>query len=96
MIKKGSFVRISKVVLKSSERIKTLPQETREKDFVMWTKGVLCDDANIGDEVKVITLSNREEIGILENVNHVQEVNYGHFLNETFKIGCYVKRLLDE
>ncbi len=96
MIKKGSFVRISKVVLDSSQRATSIPEDTQKTNLKMWTKGILQSDANIGEEVSVKTLSDRVETGLLESVNHVHEVNYGRFVEEIFEIGVKVKGRLYE
>lgn len=94
MVKAGSFVRIHKVILKSSERANTIPEDTSSTDLRMWTKGFLKADANIGDEVEVKTLAGRNETGTLVAVNHTYEVNYGEFVEEIIPIGVYLKEKL--
>ncbi|MFV0499800.1 MAG: 2-amino-4-oxopentanoate thiolase subunit OrtA [Bacilli bacterium] len=91
MIKAGSFVRIHQVILKSSERTSSIPEDTANTDLRMWTKGFLEKDANIGDEVCVSTLSGRKETGELVAVNHMYAVNYGEFVEEILPIGVYLK-----
>ncbi len=94
MIKAGSFVRIHKVILKSSERANTIPEDTSSTDLRMWTKGFLNSDANIGDDVEVTTLAGRVETGELVALNHVYDVNYGDFVEEIIPIGVYLKEKL--
>ncbi len=94
MVKAGSFVRIHKVILKSSERTSNIPEDTSSTDLRMWTKGFLKNDANIGDEVTITTLAGREETGTLVAQRHMHEVNYGDFVEEIIPIGVYLKEKL--
>ncbi len=95
MVKAGSFVRISQVILKSEERTSAIPEDTKQTDLVMWTKGFLNNDAKIGDHVTITTLANREESGTLVAKNHMHEVNYGEFVEEIIPIGVYLKEKLN-
>ena len=61
MAKKGDWVRIHSVVLKAAERTAKIPEDTQKCDLEMWTKGTLQEDAEIGDEVTVVTAANRTE-----------------------------------
>ena len=61
MAKKGDWVRIHSVVLKAAERTAKIPEDTQKCDLEMWTKGTLQEDAEIGDEVTVVTAANRVE-----------------------------------
>ncbi len=94
MIKAGSFVRIHQVILKAEERTSNVPEDTRNTDLRMWTKGFLKCDAEIGETVEVETLSGRTETGELVAVNHMHEVNYGDFVEEIIPIGVYLKEKL--
>jgi hypothetical protein len=94
MPKKGDFVRIHKVILTSDERAPQVPEDTKKVPMELWTKGFLQDDANLGDEVKIITLANREETGTLIEVNQAHDVNYGDFVPEIVQIGVKVKKEL--
>ncbi len=95
MVKAGSFVRISQVILKSEQRTSAIPDDTKSTDLVMWTKGFLKEDANIGDFVEITTLSSRIETGTLVATNHMHEVNYGDFVEEIIPIGVYLKEKLN-
>lgn len=94
MIKAGSFVRIHQVILKSSQRTSSIPEDTAKTDLRMWTKGFLKNDANIGDVVEITTLAGRSESGELVALNHMHEVNYGDFVEEIIPIGVYLKEKL--
>lgn len=97
MIAKGKFVRIKKVILNPDQRASNIPEETKKVPLIMWTKGILLEEANLGDNVKVKTLSNRVETGELVEVNHIQKVDYGSFVEELFIVGQKAKEeLFDE
>lgn len=94
MPNKGDFVRIEKVILTDKERAPQVPEDTKKVSLRMWTKGFLLEDAKLGEEVRVKTLADREETGILFEVDPVHEVNYGGFVREILEIGVKVKEEL--
>ncbi len=91
---KGDFVRIHKVILTSDERAPQVPEDTKKVPLELWTKGFLISDANLGDEVTIKTLADREETGTLIEVNQAHDVNYGDFVPEIIQIGVTVKKEL--
>ncbi|MDR1781558.1 MAG: 2-amino-4-ketopentanoate thiolase [Bacilli bacterium] len=91
MIKKGSFVRIEKTILKASERTAKIPEDTKSTDFKMWTKGVLLENCEMNELAKIKTMANREDEGILVEVNPFYELNYGEFLPEMVEIDLGLK-----
>ena len=93
---KGSFVRIKKTVLEPHERAQNIPSDTVEKPLMMWVKGTLQEDASLGDEVKIKTITGREETGILLDDSMMFEVNYGSFIPEIIELDHYFKSLMDE
>lgn len=94
MINKGEWVRVEKVILEPSERAPQVPDDTKEVPLMMWVKGHLVNDAEIGDEVEVITRTGRKENGKLIEVNPVYELNYGKFVPELLKINEQVREVL--
>lgn len=93
-VKKGEFVRIHSIVLSPSERSSNLPEETRKVPLEMWDKGFLLEDANLGDEVEVRTITNRIIKGKLIEVNPVYRHNYGEFVPELLQIGLQARGIL--
>lgn len=93
-IKKGEFVRVHSIVLNPSERSSNLPEETRKVPLEMWDKGFLLEDANLGDEVEVKTITNRKIKGKLIEVNPVYRHNYGEFVPELLQIGLQAREIL--
>ena len=91
MIKKGTWVRIEKVILQADERTAKIPDDTKNTPFKMWTKGILQHDCAIGDEAKIVTVADREDEGILVEANPFYELNYGSFVPEIIEIDAVIK-----
>ena len=95
MAKKGDWVRIHAVVLKAEERTAKLPDDTKNCDLEMWTKGFLLNvSAEIGDEVEVETAVGRKEKGILIEVNPYYTHSYGKFVPELVQIDKQLRELM--
>lgn len=95
-VKKGSWVRIHNVILKKGERADSVPNDTKGVDLEMWTKGILTDDANIGDNVEVVTLTDRKICGTLMEVNPSYSHSFGKFIPELLKVGINLKKMLNK
>ena len=94
MIKKGSWVSITKTILEPSERAKGIPEDTALTPLRMWVCGFLENDAAIGSEATVRTKMNRLEKGLLEEVNPTTKVNYVDFVPEILEISAGAKMVL--
>ena len=94
MIKKNSWVQISKEILQPHERAENLPEPTKKVPLKMWVKGHLLEDAEIGDEVKIMTITGRMETGVLLEENPTYMHNYGKFIPEILEIDRIVKSTL--
>ena len=94
MAKKGDWVRIHSVVLKAEERTAKIPDDTQKCDLEMWTKGVLQDDAEIGDVVTVKTACNRLETGTLIEVGPYYTHSYGEFVPEIIEIDRQLREIM--
>jgi hypothetical protein len=82
MIKKGSWVQITRIVLEPEERYTAIPAETKKVPLQMWIKGWLVKDAKLGDEVQIKTRTNRLEKGTLLALNPTYHHDYGDFVPE--------------
>lgn len=91
MVKKGTFVRVEKVILQPEERTSKIPDDTKKVPFKMWTKGVLQEDCKMNEEATIITMANRKEVGKLVEANPKYELNYGNFLPEMIEIDLGLK-----
>ena len=63
--KKGDWVQISNVVLPVGSRAPQVPEDTAKCDLLMWVKGFIQQDAQVGDTVEIITAVGRRETGTL-------------------------------
>lgn len=97
MAKKGDWVRIHSIILKAEERTGNLPEDTKNTDIQMWTKGFMQDEkAEIGDEVTVITYVGREQKGTLCEVDPFYTHDFGKCIPETLYIGQSLRKDLEE
>ena len=94
MVKKDTWVRIHSVILKAEERTAKLPEDTKHVDFEMWVKGSLKEDAEIGDEVTVITATGREEKGTLVEEKPYYTHSYGKFVPEIIQIDKQLREIM--
>jgi hypothetical protein len=86
MINKGTWVKIKSVLLNPEERPNNIPEATRLVPLNVWVKGRLINDAEIGDNVKVITVTGRFIEGTLEIANPTHSHSYGDFVPELMHI----------
>jgi small nuclear ribonucleoprotein (snRNP)-like protein len=82
MVKKNSWVQIEKVILTPSQRLSSIPNDTKNTPLMMWVKGFLLDDANIGDTVQIKTKTGRLEEGKLIKVNPSYNHSFGDYVEE--------------
>lgn len=94
MIKKGEWVLIHRNVLEPSERAPQVPDDTKQVPLELWVKGYLQEDANIGDEVTVLTRTKREERGTLLEANPYYKHDFGKFVPELLKVSEQVRDIL--
>lgn len=94
MIKKGSWVQIKKVILKPNERAENIPLNTKKVPLLMWVKGYLLSNAEIGDTVEVKTITGRTESGelIIEKPSYLH--TYGEYIPEIQEIDRICKETL--
>jgi hypothetical protein len=94
MISKKSWVQIKKTILEPVDRSVNLPTATQQVPLLMWVKGYLLDDAEIGSTVNIKTLTGRIEAGILVSVNPSYMHTYGEFVPEILEIDNICKSTL--
>ena len=85
---------IRSTILNAGERADNIPQDTAATPLVMWIKGFLTADCEMGGEATVRTVTGRTEKGALEEANPTTTVNYGDFVPEVFKIGADARKVL--
>lgn len=94
MVKKGEWVRIYKVILQPSERAPQVPDDTKKVPLELWVKGYLQEDAEIGDEVEIETVTGRKETGKLLEVNSFYKHDFGNFIPELLAIDKQVRGIV--
>ena len=94
MAKKGDWVRIHRVVLDAAGRAPSVPEDTAKVPLEMWVKGELQQDAEIGEDVEVITATGRSEHGTLIEVNPYYTHSYGKFVPELIQIDKQLREIL--
>ncbi|MCT4632661.1 MAG: 2-amino-4-oxopentanoate thiolase subunit OrtA [Firmicutes bacterium] len=94
MIKKGSWVRIHRVILKEGERAPQLPDDTLSVPLEMWVKGYLTGEGELGEIVEVVTLTGRKVEGRLVELEPSYRHDYGDFIPEILQIGKDARKIL--
>ncbi|MDO4543723.1 MAG: 2-amino-4-oxopentanoate thiolase subunit OrtA [Clostridia bacterium] len=95
MIKKGDWVQVETVVLSPEKRTANIPDDTKHVPLKMWVKGRLQNEsAELGDEVSVITRTNRLVSGTLCAVNPSYSHSFGDFIPELQQVDDMVKSIV--
>jgi hypothetical protein len=94
MIKKGEWVLIHRNVLEPSQRAPQVPDDTKNVPLELWVKGYLQEDANVGDEVTVLTRTKRVERGTLLEANPYYKHDFGKFVPELLVVSEQVRDIL--
>ena len=94
MIKKDTWVSIRTTILPAGSRAEGIPVDTAAVPLVMWVKGNLTHDCELGSEATVRTVTGRVESGILEEAEPYTNVDYGGFVPELHKIGADARKIL--
>ena len=93
--KKGQWVQIRSTVLKPEERAPQVPEDTKKTPLVMWVKGYLNNDAAVGTECEITTITGRVVKGMLEEVEPVYQHNFGKYIPELDVIRDQVRKALE-
>ena len=94
MIKKGTWVQIEKTILEPADRAPQVPDDTKKVPLLLWVKGYLQADANIGDLVEIRTRTGRKETGTLKEAEPYYKHDYGKFVPELLVISEQVRDIL--
>ena len=87
MAKIGDWVLIKWTTLTQEQRAPQVPEDTGQVPLDTWVKGYLQEAAEIGDEVRVKTLTGRFETGQLICINPTYHHSFGEFVPEVLEIG---------
>ena len=94
--KANEWVQVTNVVLPKGERAPQVPEDTQNVDLRLWVKGFLEDDASIGDQVTIQTVTGREIEGELCATRPKYIHNYGDFVPELLRIQMQLKEIMKE
>ncbi|MCL2575810.1 MAG: 2-amino-4-oxopentanoate thiolase subunit OrtA [Defluviitaleaceae bacterium] len=89
MVKRGTYVQIKATILDIGERAVGIPEDTAATPLLMWCKGKLTRDSEIGHMAEIVTASGRIESGILEEVEPITKLDYGQYIPEMAQIGGF-------
>ncbi|WP_430882668.1 2-amino-4-oxopentanoate thiolase subunit OrtA [Fusibacter sp. JL216-2] len=93
--RKGDWVRVHGIVLTSEERAPQIPDDTKAVPLEIWTKGFLQEaQAELGDKVKVKTLTGRIAEGELVEMNPTYSHSFGNCVPELLQIGLQLREIL--
>lgn len=96
VIKKGSWVQIHRIVLKTGERAEHLPEDTKNVPLEMWAKGFLNGDGNMGEEAEITTVTGRILSGTLVEAAPGYSHGFGRCIPVMLHIGPQLRKLLRE
>ncbi|HHW56747.1 MAG TPA: 2-amino-4-ketopentanoate thiolase [Clostridia bacterium] len=94
MAQKGDWVKIKQVILEPEERAENIPDDTKKTPLTMWVKGLLLEDGEIGDTVKIKTFTGRIVEGVLVEVNPRHIHDFGNPIPELIKAGMKAREIL--
>lgn len=94
MAKKGDYVNIYNVVLTPEQRAPQVPDDTKKVPLQTWVRGFLNDDAKLGDQVTVTTITGRQVSGELVEENPTYRHSFGEHVPEIFAIGKQLRAIL--
>ncbi len=83
----GTWVEIEKTLLTPEQRAPQIPEDTRKTPYIMKVSGFLCQDAQIGEQVKIKTMSGRELSGTLKVIRPEYQHSFGETVEELLSIG---------
>lgn len=89
--KKGDWVQIHQIVLKPEERAEHLPEDTKKVPLELWVKGFAQNDAKIGGEMEIKTVTGRTVVGELFAINPRYIHDFGNYVPELTKVDIQLK-----
>ena len=92
-VKKGDWVQIENIVLPAGQRAPQVPEDTQACDLKLWVKGIAQQDAEMGDEIEIKTVTGRIAKGRVCDVNPRYVHDYGESQPELRKIYLQVKEI---
>ena len=96
LISNGSWVQIHQVILTKDERAPQVPEDTKDVPLELRVKGFLQGNAEVGEEVKIKTMTGRILTGVLEDPDPSYEHKFGRPVPEMLNIGQQLREIIRE
>ncbi len=96
LIDAGTLVQIHQIILKENERAPQVPEDTKKVPLELRVKGFLQEEAEVGEEVKIKTITGRILTGILEDAEPSYEHKFGRPVPEMLNIGRQLRKIIRE
>lgn len=93
-VHQGDWVQIRSLVLPAGQRASQVPEDTQQCDLVLWVKGFAQAEADLGEEVPIITVTGRKISGVLHAIKPSYVHGFGDFQPELAVVSSQVKHLL--
>jgi len=93
-ISSGTWVEIHGIVLAPAQRADHIPEDTKRLPLEMRVKGFLVNNAAVGDQVEIVTVTGRRLRGTLAQVNPSYAHGFGAPIPELQRIAGEVRARL--
>ncbi|MDI6707166.1 MAG: 2-amino-4-oxopentanoate thiolase subunit OrtA [Bacillota bacterium] len=93
---KGQWVEVHDIILEPGQRAPQVPEDTAKVPLEMRAKGFLLDEGEIGETVRIETLTGRIISGKLSRINPEYGHSFGKPVKELLEVGPKVRDLLEE
>lgn len=94
--RKGDWVEVRRIVLDAGQRSVNIPPDTAKVPYAALIKGLLLEDAKVGDAVTIETIIGRRLTGILMEVNPPYGHDFGRSVPELLNVGKELQAILVE
>lgn len=94
--KPGDWVEVESVLLEPADRSANLPEDTAAQPLRMWVKGFARNEAALGQEVEIETMTGRAVSGRLSDVNPGYTHTFGRPAPEIAHVGRDVRARVAE
>ncbi|MCL5047052.1 MAG: 2-amino-4-oxopentanoate thiolase subunit OrtA [Actinobacteria bacterium] len=90
----GDWAQVYQVVLQPGERAPQVPDDTQRVPLELRVKGFLKEEARVGEQATVVTVTGREATGELLAINPPYGHDFGRPVPELLKIGIELRAIL--
>lgn len=91
---KGEWVQIQQTVLAPEGRAPQAPEDTKKTPLLLWVKGFLEEESEVGQTATVKTVTGRLVTGTVTAVQPRYTHDFGVFVPELLKIDMQLKEIM--